>query len=118
VNPHWTLRGLRWSYCAFIALASLVAAQSALAGHGEGAHGGHAIFALAVTEASAAVALLIEPLELIACATLLLVFSVAAVVSIASSEWLAVLRFIFYGATATHIVLASRTTKGAGRLTT
>jgi hypothetical protein len=111
MNLRWPLRYLRWSYCAFVAAASLVAAQSALQGHGEGSHGAQMILALAVTEAIAAVALLIEPAEVLACSVLILVYLVAGVVSILSDDWLAVLRFIFYAVTVTYIVLASRAYK-------
>jgi hypothetical protein len=101
------LRSLRWTYCVFIAAASMTAAQGALHGHGEGSHGAHTLLALAITETVASIALLMEPVELFGCAGLLLVYAVAAVVSLASADWLAVLRFIFYGATAIHIVLCS-----------
>ena len=108
MSARWELRGLRWSYCAFIAAASITAAASALRGLGEGSHSPHMILALAATETVAALALAIEPGELIACAVLLLVYLIAGVVSVLSADWLAVLRFIFYGVTATYIVLASR----------
>jgi hypothetical protein len=110
----YTLRGLRWSYCAFIAAASISAAQSALHGHKEGLHGSHGsqmIFALAVTETIAALLFAIEPVEFVACAVFLLVYCVAGVVSAVSADWVAVLRFIFYAATATYIVLVSRANK-------
>ena len=114
--PHreiWTLRGLRWSYCAFIAAASISAAESALHGHNEGPHGPRMIVALAATETITALALVVESVEIIACAVLLVVYCVAGVVSVVSADWVAVLRFIFYAATATYIVLASRANKRA-----
>jgi hypothetical protein len=118
MNLRWTLRGLRWSYCAFIAAASLVAVRSALQGHDEGSHGAQTILALAMTEAIAAIALAIKPAEIVACIALLLVYSVAAVMSILSAEWLAVLRFTFYGVTAAYIVLTSRANECAARTAT
>ena len=69
------------------------------------------ILALAVTETIAALAFAIEPVEFIACAVLLLVYCVAGVVSAVSADWVGVLRFIFYAATATYIVLISRANK-------
>lgn len=111
MSPLWTLRGLRWSYCVFIGAASITAAQSALHGQGEGSHGPQMILALAVTETIAAFALAIEPVEFVACVVLLLVYSVAGIVSVLSADWEAVLRFIFYAVTATYIVLASHTIK-------
>jgi hypothetical protein len=112
MNPRWLLRALRWSYCVFIATASITAAQSALGGQGEGSHGAQMILALASIEAVAALALAIEPIELIACGVLLPVYSIAGVVSVLSADWEAVLRFVFYAATATYIVLASRAYRG------
>ena len=110
MSPRWTLRSLRWSYCAFIAAASITAMRSAMQGHGEGSHGALLILALATTETIAALALLIEaePVELIACVVLLIVYAIAGVISILSGDWLAVLRFIFYAVTAIYIVIAHR----------
>jgi hypothetical protein len=107
------LRGLRWSYCVFIAAASITAAASTLHGLHEGSLHPQMILALAGTEAVAAVALAIEPIEVIACAVLLVVYLIAAVVSVFSADLTGVLRFIFYAAAATYIVLASRTNKVA-----
>jgi hypothetical protein len=104
------LRALCWSYCAFIAAASIAAVQSALHGYMEGRRGPRMILALAVTETIAAIAFAIEPVEVIACAVLLLVYCIAGVVSAVSGDWLAILRFIFYAVTAVYIVLATRST--------
>lgn len=109
------LRGLRWSYCVFIATASITTAESALHGQGEGSHGSQMILALASTETLAALALAIEPVELAACGALLLVYSIACVVSVLSADWKAVLRFIFYAVTAAYIVLASRSNAAAAQ---
>jgi hypothetical protein len=108
ISPRWMLRGLRWSYCAFITAASIATAESALHGQGEGSHGSLMIVALASTETLAALALAIEPAELVACGVLFLVYSIAGVVSVLSADWKAVLRFIFYAVTAIYIVFASR----------
>lgn len=108
MSPRWALHSLRWSYCAFIAAASLIAAQTALRGHGEGSHGAHLVLALAAAELFAALAFALEPAELIAGAGLLLVYAIAGTISILSADWLAVLRFIFYGATVAYIVVAHR----------
>jgi hypothetical protein len=107
-SSRWLLRGLRWSYCVFIAAASIATAQSVLHGHVDDSHGPHWILALAITETIAIALLAIEPAELLGCAVLLAVFSIAGVVSLVSADWLAVLRFIYYAATAIYIVLTSR----------
>ena len=107
MSPRWALRCLRWSYCAFIVAASGIAMQAALQGHGEVQLGPRHIVVLAAVEIIAAVAFLLEPVELIACAVLLVVYLVAGALSILAGDWIAVLRFIFYGATAAYIVFAS-----------
>jgi hypothetical protein len=112
MSQRWMLRGLRWSYCVFIAAASITTAESALGGQGEGSASPQIILALASIEAFAALALAIEPVELVACSALLLVYSIAGVVSALSADWEAVLRFVFYAATAIYIVLASRASRG------
>ena len=84
MSPCWALRGFRWSYCAFIAAASLIAAQSALQGHAEGAHGAHFVLILAAAETIAALTLILEPAELIAGAALLLIYAIAGAISIVS----------------------------------
>jgi hypothetical protein len=112
MSPRWMLRGLRWSYCIFITAASITTAESALGGQGEGSHGPQTILALASIEACAALALAIEPIELVACGVLLLVYTIASVVSVLSADWEAVLRFVFYAATAIYIVLVSRANRG------
>jgi hypothetical protein len=104
------LRALRFSYCTFIAAASIAAALSALRGYREGGQGSQLILALAVTETMAAIAFAIEAVEAIACAVLLLVYCVAGVVSAAAGDWVAILRFIFYAVTAAYIVFVNRAT--------
>jgi hypothetical protein len=103
----WALRSLRWSYCAFIAAASALALQLALHGQGEGTHGAHMVLALASTETIAALAFLFAPAQRVACAVLIVVYAIATVLSVLSVDWLAVLRFVFYGVTAVYIVIAS-----------
>jgi hypothetical protein len=115
MSPRWALRGLRWSYCVFIAAASIATAESVLHGHGEDSHGPHWILALAATETIAIVVLAIEPIELLGCGVLLAVYSIAGVVSAVSADSLAVLRFIFYAVTAIYIVLESRMQRSATR---
>jgi hypothetical protein len=108
MNTRDALHVLRWSYCAFIIAASAVTMRSAMQGHGEGSHGAPFLVALAGSEINAAVALLLKPFELFGCAVLLIVYIVATVVSLLSGDWLALLRFIYYGVTAIYIVSASR----------
>jgi hypothetical protein len=107
------LRGLRWTYCVFVAAASIAAAASALHGLHEGTHHPQMILALASTETVAVLALAIEPIEVIGCAGLLVVYLIAGVVSAFSADLIGVLRFIFYAAVATYIVRASRMNKVA-----
>jgi hypothetical protein len=104
----WALRSLRWAYVAFIAAASAAAIQSGLRGAGEGSHSGHFVLALAIPELVAALAFLVEPLEVVACGVLLVVYVVAGAVSLASGDYLAPLRFLYFAATAVLIVSAQR----------
>jgi hypothetical protein len=92
------LRALRWCYIAFIAYAS---AQTYFGAH----HDLHAVV-LSSVEFSAALAFLIEPFEVIACVVLLLVFGVAAVITLAETE--VPVRFFYFAATAAYIVFAHR----------
>jgi hypothetical protein len=98
----WALRGLRLSYVAFIAFASV---QTYFGAH----HDLHAIV-LSSVEFFAVLAFLIEPLETIACAILLLVFAAAAAITAAQGE--IPLRFFYFGATAAYIVFAHRRARG------
>jgi hypothetical protein len=106
----WLLRALRWSYVAFITAASVAALRSVVQGGGESHHGAH-VLALAGVEALAAAAFLIEPIELIACSVLLLVYLAATALSVAAGDLLAPLRFCYFAATAIFIVLAHRKTR-------
>jgi hypothetical protein len=110
MSPRLALRCLRWSYCAFIVAASWKTMQAALEGHGEGPHGPRHLLVLAAVEIIAALALLVEPIELFACAVLLLVYLVASVLSVIGGDWFAILRFIYFGVTAAYIVFTSRKT--------
>ena len=94
----WPFAALRWSYALFIAYAS---AQSFLAALGTGHHGGH-VLVLSAVEFLAALALLVERLIVPATAVLVVVFTVAAVLTGLAGEL--PLRFVYYAATA--IVLA------------
>jgi predicted metal-binding membrane protein len=100
MTPTWTLRLLRWSYCAFIAWASAQTFLSAL-----GAHDLHAKL-LSGVEMAAITALLFPPIELVAAAVLLIVYAIASVLTVLSGE--PPVRFVFYGVTALYIVWASR----------
>ena len=108
MNPAWLLRSLRWSYVTFIAGASGVAANAAAHGTGEAKHGASIVLALAIPELIAALALLVERIEVAACSVLLLVYAAAAVLSFESGDHLAPLRFLFFAVTALFIVLARR----------
>ncbi|HXC56905.1 MAG TPA: hypothetical protein VNU97_16520 [Rhizomicrobium sp.] len=109
MNAKWTLRGLRYAYVAFIAAASGAALDGAREGTGH--HGAHLVLALAGPELLAALAFLAEPIEIAACAVLLLVYLAAAALSVASGDWLAPLRFAYFAVTAVFIVLAHRREK-------
>lgn len=104
----WMLRALRWSYAAFIMASSAVTAHAALLGGSEAHHGGSFVLALATIEFVAAIAFLAERIEIAACAVLLAVFAVAAVLSITVGDYLAPLRFLYFGATAVLIVVSGR----------
>jgi len=109
----WALRVLRWAYVAFIAAASLDAVRSSLTAAGKGGRSSHLVLFLAVPERLAARAFLFEPFEIAAGAVLLMVYLAAGVVSAASGDVLAVLRFVYYAATAVLIVVASRAQRQA-----
>lgn len=104
----WALRGLRWAYVAFIAAASAMAVRAGMQGNGEGSHDAYVVLVLAIPELIAALAFLVGPVEVAACAVLVLVYAAATALSLASGDWLALLRFFFYGTTAIYIVLANR----------
>jgi hypothetical protein len=104
----WALRFLRWAYGVFIAAASLDAVRSSLAATGEGARSSHLVLLLAIPELIAALTFMFAPFEIAAGAVLLLVYLAAGVISAASGDLLAVLRFVYYAATAILIVVASR----------
>jgi hypothetical protein len=99
---------LRWSYVAFIAGASGVAANASAHGMGEGRHGASGVLALAIPELLAALAFLVERIEVAACAVLLLIYAAATVLSLESEDGLALLRFFFFAVTAFYIVRAHR----------
>lgn len=96
----WALRLFRAIYCAFIVFSSVTTIMKA---SGES----HAVYALAVPEILAALAFLIVPFEIAACAVLLIVYAAAAALSIASGD-LFPLRLLYYAATAVFIVSANR----------
>jgi hypothetical protein len=117
MTPLSRLRSLPWSYCAFIAAASITTVRSALHAPGSDPHGAHGlhgphaphlVLALAVTETLAALTLLTESVDRIACAVLLLVYGIAIVISLLSASPEAVLRLAFYAVTASYIVRTSQ----------
>jgi hypothetical protein len=97
----WALRVLRWSYCAFIASASL---QTFLQARGD--RDVHALI-LSSVEIAAIAAFLFVPLEVIACGVLLIVYAIAATLTAAMHHDIP-LRFVYFATTAVYIVIASR----------
>ncbi len=104
MNAVWRLRSLRWAYVAFIAAASGVAVSAGAHGTGEARHGANIVLALAIPELLAALAFLIEPIEIAACSVLLLVYAAAIALSLESGDFLAPLRFGYFAVTAVYIV--------------
>ena len=99
----WTLRAFRWSFAAFILSSS---ASTFVQARIEGGHAAEFVQVLAGTEIVAALAFLVEPVEKIACALLLLIFGTAATLSFVHGEM--PLRFVYFAATALYIVYAHR----------
>ena len=110
MSAQGALRVLRWTYSAFIAASSAVTIGNSWHGHGEGTHPHGAVFVLVLAgvEFAAAISLMFEPIELLSAAVLFLVFVIASVVSAASLELPAILRFVFYAVTLFYIVFAHR----------
>jgi hypothetical protein len=108
MNEVWMLRTLRWAYVAFIAAASGVAVYAGALGTGQAKHGPYIVLALAIPELLAALAFLVEPLEVAACAVLLFIYAAATALSLASGDFLAPLRFLYFAATAIFIVQGHR----------
>lgn len=96
----WPLRALRWSYCAFIAWASL---QTFL--FGRSSHDVHALV-LSSIELLAIAAFLFEKIERPAGAVLIGVYAIAAVLT--SLEGEVPLRFVYFAATAFYIAYSPR----------
>lgn len=103
----WGLRGLRRSYCAFIAWASLQTFAQARQEHDP-----HAL-ALASVEIVAVAAFLFAPLEIVACAVLLAVYAVAAMLTVAAHGM--PLRFVYFAMTAVYIVIVARSDNATTR---
>jgi len=101
MNQAWALRGLRWSYCAFIAWASL---QTFLQSRLE--RDFHALI-LSSVEIAAIAAFLFAPLEIIACVVLLVVYAIAAALTLAAHHDMP-LRFVYFAMTAIYIVTVGR----------
>jgi hypothetical protein len=96
----WPLRGLQWSYCAFIAWASLDTFLGARVDHDL-----HAII-LSSLELIAIAAFLFDRLAAPACVALCVVYAVATVITTLKGE--VPLVFLYYTATAIYIVTAQR----------
>lgn len=101
MSESWALRLLRWSYCAFIACASVRTFVEARAGHDL-----HA-FVLSGVEITAIAAFLFAPLETIACAVLLVVYAIAVVLTLVAHQDLP-LRFVYFATTAVYILIADQ----------
>lgn len=99
----WALRALRWSYCAFIAWASLQTFLSPHAGHDL-----HALL-LSSVELLAIIAFLFESVEWPAAIVLIAVYTIAAIVTILAGEM--PIRFVYLAVTAFYIVYARRRLK-------
>lgn len=97
----WALRGLRWSYCAFIAWASLQTFAQA-----RGDRDVHALI-LSSVEIIAIAAFLFAPLEVIACGVLLIVYAIASALTVTAHHDIP-LRFVYFAMTAVYLVIASR----------
>jgi hypothetical protein len=94
----WSLRGLHWSYCAFIAWASVQTFLTAWPGRDL-----HALL-LAGAELIAIAAFLFDRFAARACAALCAIFAVAAVITTLKGE--VALEFPYFAATAICIVMA------------
>jgi hypothetical protein len=103
----WALRSFRWCYCAFIAY---VSAQTYVGAHGDL----HALI-LSSVEFAAVLLFLIEPLEIVAGAALLVVFAIATAITAARGE--IPIRFLYFAGTTAYIVFAHRSERLALRRT-
>jgi hypothetical protein len=98
----WAMRGLRWSYAAFIAFAS---AKTFLNPEFTG-HGAAAVRVLAGAEFFAALVFAFGVFDLATCAVLLVVYALATLLSTAHGD--VPLRFLYYAATALALVQFGR----------
>jgi hypothetical protein len=104
----WSLRGLHWTYCAFIAWASVQTFLAALPGRDL-----HALL-LSSVEVIAIVAFLFDRLAAPSCAVLCAVLTVAAVITSLNGH--ASLDLAYYAATAIFILTAKRSLNGQAGL--
>jgi hypothetical protein len=104
LNAVWRLRILRWAYVVFISAASGAAIAKGLHGSGEARHDATVVLAVAIPELLAALALLVEQIEIVACGVLLLVYAAASILSLEAGDVLAPFRFVYFAATAAYIV--------------
>ena len=101
------LRAFRWTYVAFIVSASTeTVPQPPHDRSSAHAHLAAAVPLLALTEIAAALLLLSERAEILACVLLLSVYAAAAAISLA--QGVVPLRFVYYAASACYIVVAHR----------
>ncbi len=100
----WPLRILRWSFCAYIAWASLQTFLEARASDDL-----HAVL-LSGVELLAVAAFLFERSAVLACAVLVAVFAIAATFTAIGGQM--PLRFLYFAATAVYLVLAQRAQSG------
>jgi hypothetical protein len=78
--------------------------------HGEGESHRRAgpVLVLAGAELAGALVFLVEPLEVVACAVLLVVYIAAGIISATSADFVAPVRLLYFAATAVFIVFAHR----------
>ena len=96
---------LRWTYCAFIAWSSVQTFLQARGGHSP-----HALI-LSVAELAAIAAFLVPAFDLAACTVLLIVYAIAAALTLAQGEM--PLRFFYFAMTAVYLVVRQRSTLSA-----
>lgn len=101
----WRLRTFRFVFVGFLLIQSTRTLISGIAGSHEGPHGPNILIALSLAEIIAATAFLVECIEGYACAGLLLIFAIAAVLAMMADDILPV-RFVYYAATVLFIATA------------